>query len=191
MPDFYVTFGSQFPRERHPTWGPAHHDGWVRLVGPEDPDTAASWCWQMFGSGWSNLYPHEPDDGFFPLGEIGRIYTGDDGTLRIQDAREYRFLQGARDYLGMAAIRLADATLAIRSGAGDWELTTGDPRWEEFCAAIGAWHDIRHPRPEPPEDVIAAVLALNPGATRDEALAIIERDLRDLTALHTGRGGPV
>lgn len=92
MPDFYATFGVQYPRNAHPYWGAAHSDGYVTIKDAPTRQEAHKTANYFFGQAWSNLYDDPPDPQFAPLGEIGRIYTGDDGTLRIQDAREYRFL---------------------------------------------------------------------------------------------------
>lgn len=86
MPDFYVTFGSQYPGVPHPTWGAAHRDGWLRITGARDELEARDAMSQRFGTRWSNIYPDEPGAEHFPLGEIGRMsVTGG----RIEDARDY------------------------------------------------------------------------------------------------------
>lgn len=100
MPDFYVTFGQKYPREPHPSWGAAHHNGWVRLVGATDRADARGWATVLFGRQWSEVY--DSLHGFtalFPLGEIGRVdVTGYDrqdphgSRPAIEDARTYRGL---------------------------------------------------------------------------------------------------
>jgi hypothetical protein len=32
MAEYYVTFGFQYPREPHPRFPEAHHDGWATIV---------------------------------------------------------------------------------------------------------------------------------------------------------------
>ena len=36
MTTFYVTFGQQYPREPHPTFGKAHRDGWVEIEADDE-----------------------------------------------------------------------------------------------------------------------------------------------------------
>lgn len=69
---FYVTFGMQYPREPHPVWPGAHHDGYVVIVAP-DERTARGAAFAAFGQHWSMIYEHEPDPGYFPLGELTRL----------------------------------------------------------------------------------------------------------------------
>ena len=35
---FYVTFGSQYPRVPNPTCEYAHHDGWIRILAPDETE---------------------------------------------------------------------------------------------------------------------------------------------------------
>jgi hypothetical protein len=71
MPIFYATFGQRFPREPHPTFPRAHHDGWVAFDAP-DQTAASDAAFRAFGDDWSMLYADQPDRDFFPLGELDR-----------------------------------------------------------------------------------------------------------------------
>lgn len=75
--EFFVTFGSQYPREPHPTWELAHTDGWVRVVAPSyDLARAAVVAW--LGRAWSNIYDDAADLGpeWFPRGELAVVTVG-------------------------------------------------------------------------------------------------------------------
>ena len=121
MPDFYLTFGQKYPREPHPSWGAAHHNGWVRLVGAADRADARGWVTALFGRQWSEVY--DSLHGFtalFPLGEIGRVdVTGYDrqdphgSRPAIEDAREYRGLRPAQQYEGPDGGGLSTSTAGV------------------------------------------------------------------------------
>ena len=75
MPEYRVTFGQQYPREPHPSFGRANRDGWVTIVaGDYDEARAAAVAW--LGTAWCDIYSpfswalvaHH-----FPLGELHRI----------------------------------------------------------------------------------------------------------------------
>lgn len=144
MPDFYVTFGAQYPRVPNPVWSPAHHNGWLRVRGAPDRSTAESWCWTVLLDFWSNIYDHEPSPAIYPLGEIGRM------THRQTSTGEVLTLEDAREYLGRPARRLADAALSVRTTPGADPLSHASPEWVEFTEALGAWYLLRVPMDEVP-----------------------------------------
>lgn len=71
MATFYVTFGQQYPRERHPTFDDAHRDGWVEV----DADTyaeARALTVRQLGVHWSDIYTAPDwDPSYYPLGVLG------------------------------------------------------------------------------------------------------------------------
>lgn len=85
MSDFFVTFGMQYPREQHPSWPYAHHDGWLRVEAPSY-DAARGLVVARLGTAWSMLYTaseHEPE--YYPRGELGVLRT--DGSINDDRAR--------------------------------------------------------------------------------------------------------
>ena len=77
MTDFYVTFGSQYPREGHPTWAGAHRDGWLRVVA-DDELAARLAVIEKLGRAWSSIYESLADMSveYYPLGELGVLQDG-------------------------------------------------------------------------------------------------------------------
>ena len=67
---FYVTFGQQYPRETHPTFGAAHRDGWFEIEADnyeEARRVAIGWL----GRAWSGIYPEDDFDAtLYPLGRL-------------------------------------------------------------------------------------------------------------------------
>jgi len=85
MPSYFVTFGQQYKREPHPTFGKAHPDGWLTVVAPDEltaRDTVIGWL----GTAWSFIYDEQPDLGWFPRGELHRIEAGPTPTSRPTSA---------------------------------------------------------------------------------------------------------
>lgn len=79
MPDYYITFGFQYPREPPPTFPEAHHDGWVTIVADNAPQ-AREIAFREFGRHWSFMYePAEIDTSYYPKGELARF----DGAGRV------------------------------------------------------------------------------------------------------------
>lgn len=72
MREWFVTFGSQYPREPHPTFEQAHRDGWVTVVAP-DERAARRLTVELLGTAWSGIYEEQPESWLFPLGELARI----------------------------------------------------------------------------------------------------------------------
>lgn len=75
MTPYYVTFGQRYRRDTHPTFSPAHPDGWVTILAKDDlaaRRVAVNW----FGTAWCDLYEDEPEQALFPLGELHRIEGG-------------------------------------------------------------------------------------------------------------------
>lgn len=71
MPDFYITFGDRERHEEHPTFPPAHPDGWVRVAAP-DQAAAHKAAYDAFGFRWSFArQAHELEPRFHPRGELG------------------------------------------------------------------------------------------------------------------------
>lgn len=71
MPEYYVTFGDRERREEHPTFPPAHPDGWVKVTA-DSLRQANRAAYDAFGFRWSTI--REPDEltpTFYPLGELG------------------------------------------------------------------------------------------------------------------------
>lgn len=78
MKTFYVTFGVQYPREPHPLYDDAHHDGWVTIEAPSW-EGARDVAFALFGPHWAFCYT-ELDfkhDSFFPLGELAYVFARD------------------------------------------------------------------------------------------------------------------
>lgn len=73
---WYVTFGQKYPREDHPAFSLAHHDGWVTIIasGAEDAREHAIRILSIY---WADIYPDGTDwrktEHMFPLGEIARF----------------------------------------------------------------------------------------------------------------------
>jgi len=58
---FEVTFGDQYRRDSHPTWPPAHPEGYAALWVPDEA-SAQQLAFRLFHSSWSFLYsPDHPD----------------------------------------------------------------------------------------------------------------------------------
>jgi hypothetical protein len=75
--DFYVTFGQQYPREQHPVWADADHDGWVRITA-RSYDAAMTVARKHLGVYWSNIYgadvwDADRDHEFYPKGELAHF----------------------------------------------------------------------------------------------------------------------
>jgi hypothetical protein len=88
MPEFYVTFGQQYPREPHPTFPEAHRDGWATIVA-ESVAGAREIAVRELGRHWAFIYAEgEIDKSYYPAGElerfdaVGRICR----TCRLPDA---------------------------------------------------------------------------------------------------------
>ena len=74
MPDFFVTFGGREIHGDHPTFPPAHPDGWVRVVGATSWETAKAAVDEAFGLRYSMV--RAADDllvNLYPLGELGEL----------------------------------------------------------------------------------------------------------------------
>ena len=85
--NFYVTFGSQYPREPHPTWEFAHADGWVLVEAPSY-DAARHAVTEWLGSRWSMLYAAEEwEPQYFPRGELAVLTVNADGTRTLHESR--------------------------------------------------------------------------------------------------------
>lgn len=80
MPEFYVTFGDQYPtREAHPTFPQAHRDGWLTVIAG-DISVARAIAFERLGQKWSFIYASDDDlwkPEFFPLGELDRFEEAD------------------------------------------------------------------------------------------------------------------
>jgi hypothetical protein len=73
MAEFYVTFGAQYPREPHPAFPEAHHDGWVTIVADNYLD-ARDIAFRELRRHWAFIYtPGELNESWFPLGELARF----------------------------------------------------------------------------------------------------------------------
>lgn len=90
MPDFYLTFGSQYARVPHPNYPDAHPDGWVRITAP-DYITARRAAFRLAGREWCWLYSDiieilSTSFGipYFPQGEIAHL-DADDIPLVFND----------------------------------------------------------------------------------------------------------
>lgn len=72
MPDYYATFGERERTEEHPTFPPAHPDGWVKIINVTDLRLASRAAIDAFGFRWSVVrQANELDVKFFPRGELG------------------------------------------------------------------------------------------------------------------------
>lgn len=73
MNEYIVTFGQQYPRERHPKVDYAHHDGWLTIIA-EDYATARNKAFDELGPHFSSVYPaQDVKKEYYPLGELKRI----------------------------------------------------------------------------------------------------------------------
>lgn len=74
--EFFVTFGQRYARENHPSFPPAHPDGWAVVEAP-DWDSARGIVVEELGSDWSGLYGKEDfmTDAAerYPRGKVGMI----------------------------------------------------------------------------------------------------------------------
>jgi hypothetical protein len=88
---FYVTFGQQYPREPHPTFGGAHRDGVVvlRAISMDEARTRAV---NVLGTAWSGIY-EEGDQAWaphmYPLGVILDLDAEDSERDPAQDAEDH------------------------------------------------------------------------------------------------------
>lgn len=73
MNEYRVTFGQKYPRELHPYYDRAHHDGYVAVFASSEA-AARAYCVARLGREWAFLYAMDTDTdwSFFPLGEIDR-----------------------------------------------------------------------------------------------------------------------
>lgn len=78
---FYVTFGSQYPREEHPTWSGANKDGYFVIHAPDEL-SARKLAFGLFGEKWSMIYtaaefdPNSDENKrWYTLGRIGYAAT--------------------------------------------------------------------------------------------------------------------
>ena len=73
MNEYRVTFGQKYPREPHPYYDRAHHNGFVTILAPSE-EAARAYAVARLGRQWAFLYSIDsPTDwSFFPLGEIDR-----------------------------------------------------------------------------------------------------------------------
>ncbi len=78
MPEFRVTFGSQYPREPHPRFSLARRDGWVAILAVDVAD-ARAFAVLVLGTAWCDLYAdgrwESWDPGWFVEGELARFVT--------------------------------------------------------------------------------------------------------------------
>ena len=76
--EYRVTFGSQYARDEHPRWKPAHPDGWLAIMAPNEW-SAREIAFAILGPAWAFMYGNEAgaledvDWSHFPLGELARI----------------------------------------------------------------------------------------------------------------------
>lgn len=83
--EYRVTFGSQYLGAHthatpHPRWTPAHRDGWLTVLAP-DETTARLVTNEVLAGAWSTIYSPaaylaEEWSLHFPLGELGRMHAG-------------------------------------------------------------------------------------------------------------------
>jgi hypothetical protein len=73
--DFYVTFGSQYAHEPHPTFRDGHPDGYL-VVEADDVRAAHAAATVFLGHRWSRLYQEPPAPVYAPYGEVGRLVDG-------------------------------------------------------------------------------------------------------------------
>lgn len=84
--EWRVTFGQQYARDPHPTFGAAHPDGWVTIHARSEQaarDEAYTWLgrhwafmYAMAGARSVSAYAEDGDDvdwGLFPRGELHRF----------------------------------------------------------------------------------------------------------------------
>lgn len=74
MPDFFVTFGGREIHGDHPTFPPAHPNGWVRVVGATSWETAKVAADEAFGLRYFMV--RAADDllvNFYPLSELAEL----------------------------------------------------------------------------------------------------------------------
>lgn len=73
MPTFYITFGQKYRSEQHPTFSPAHPDGWV-TIDAIDEDKAREIAFRELGSRWSGIYTDSNfTPSYYPRGELIRF----------------------------------------------------------------------------------------------------------------------
>ncbi len=78
MPEFFLTFGSQY----------AHSDSWVRIEAP-DCKTAREAAFEHFGTKWSMLYSsYHFNPRYFPSGELFSFSTDKHLNYQRSPARE-------------------------------------------------------------------------------------------------------
>jgi hypothetical protein len=78
LQEFRVTFGLEYSYKLHPTYAPAHPDGWLTIEAPDEVE-ARRVAVRLLGVHWSGIYPAEQDDPMwllFPQGEVRRIPWG-------------------------------------------------------------------------------------------------------------------
>lgn len=81
--EFIITFGSQYRTMEHPTFPPAHPDGYVVIHAVDEP-TARATAFGMFGDHWSMCYTRkefmrdgvEQVERWYPLGAIADVHIG-------------------------------------------------------------------------------------------------------------------
>lgn len=69
--DLYITFGLKYGAEAHPTWSPAHPDGYLRVIGADSHDDARDAAVRLLGSAWAFDYTAPPPRRYAPRGELG------------------------------------------------------------------------------------------------------------------------
>lgn len=71
MPQFYMTVGQKYARERHPH--DLDPDGWVLIIA-ETLDEAREKAFDTYGNDWSMVYEEEDFDSmFYPMGCLAVI----------------------------------------------------------------------------------------------------------------------
>jgi hypothetical protein len=71
--DWWVTFGTRYSREPHPTWPLAHPDGYLAIHGA-DHATAVALANGLLDRRWAFMYPAGSLEAkWAPRGELGRI----------------------------------------------------------------------------------------------------------------------
>lgn len=71
--NFFITFGQQYSHVGHPTWRPAHPDGWLRVVA-RDEFEAREAAMRWLGPQWAFIYDEESfadSRHYYPKGELG------------------------------------------------------------------------------------------------------------------------
>lgn len=77
MATFAITFGQRFPREEHPVFPEADHNGWVEVEATSASD-ATDAAYAIFGGDWSMVRPlSDVDTTFFPKGRLGVVVDGE------------------------------------------------------------------------------------------------------------------